>query len=202
MSTTMIEPKSLEPRRTGGAPAGEGADCFDLVKKFGARILRLAKYITESDADAEEVLVETFLKVCADRSASRSDEWVRIRLATIAVREALAKLNQAGHAEREDGRCEDVVAREIFAWGDDYRQRHRPEQTAGILEQAMWSLDPMCRAVFALRDIEEVPVEQTAQALSRSVPAIEVCHLRARLQLRERLSQSFRPALSAIEDPW
>ena len=33
-------------------------DYVDLVKMFGTRILRLAKYITESDADAEDVLVE------------------------------------------------------------------------------------------------------------------------------------------------
>ena len=202
MSTTMIAPKSFEPYRTGGTPAEDGADCFDLVKRFGSRILRLAKYITQSDADAEEVLVETFLKMCPDESASRSDEWVRVRLATIAVREALAKLDRTGQGKREDGPCEDVVVREIFAWGDDFRQRHRPEQTADILEQAMWSLDPMCRAVFVLRDIEEIPVEQTAQALSRSVPAIEVCHLRARLQLREQLAQRFRPAVAAIEDAW
>ena len=202
MSTTMIAPKSFEPYRIGGTTAEEGRDCFDLVKKFGARILRLAKYITQSDADAEEVLVETFLKVCPDEIASRSGEWVRVRLATIAVRAALSKLHSAGHAAREDGPCEDVVVREIFAWGDDYRQRYPPEQTAGILEQAMWSLDPMCRAVFVLRDIEEIPVEQTAQALSRSVPAIEVCHLRARLQLREQLAQRFRPALAAIDDAW
>ena len=198
----MIAPKSFEPYRIGGTTAKEGPDCFDLVKRFGARVLRLAKYITQSDADAEEVLVETFLKVCPDASASRSDEWMRLRLATIAVREALAKLGPNGRAGREDGTCEDVVVREIFAWGDDYRQRFPPEQTADILEQAMWSLDPMCRAVFVLRDIEEIPVEQTAQALGRSVPAIEVCHLRARLQLREQLAQRFRPAPASIEDAW
>jgi DNA-directed RNA polymerase specialized sigma24 family protein len=39
-----------------------------MVKMFGSRILRLAKYFTESDADAKDVLVETFLKACADGS--------------------------------------------------------------------------------------------------------------------------------------
>src|SRR6516225_7996659 len=80
MTTTMIAPKILEPSRTGGRSAGEGADCFDLVKTFGSRIFRLAKYITESDADAEDVLVETFLKACADGSGSRADERLRVRL--------------------------------------------------------------------------------------------------------------------------
>jgi RNA polymerase sigma-70 factor (ECF subfamily) len=196
----MIAPKILEPNRTGGRSAGEGADCFDLVKTFGSRIFRLAKYITESDADAEDVLVETFLKACADGSGSRADERLRVRLATIAVREALAKLCHGGHAEGEDNLCEDVVIRETFVWGDNSRHHHSPERTADILEQAMWSLDPICRAVFVLRDIEEIPVEQTALALNRSVPALQTCLLRARLQLREQLARSFRPALASIEE--
>ena len=197
MSTTMIAPKILEPDRMEGRSAGEGSDCFDLVKMFGSRILRLAKYITESDADAEDVLVETFLKACADGSGSRDDEGMRVRLAKIAVREALAKLSYRGRAEAEDNLREDVVIREIFVWGDNH---HSPEQTGEILEQAMWSLDPICRAVFVLRDIEEIPVEQTALALNRSVPALEACLLRARLQLREKLARSFRPALPSIEE--
>jgi RNA polymerase sigma-70 factor, ECF subfamily len=200
MSTTMIVPKTSEPHRTAGRSAGEGADCFDLVRMFGSRILRLAKYITESDADAEDVLVETFLKVCADGSGSRADEAMRGRLATIAVRVALAKRCHRGHAEQEDNLGKDVVIREIFVWGDNYRHHHSPEQTADILEQAMWSLDPICRAVFVLRDIEEIPVEETALVLNRSVPALEACLLRARLQLREQLARSFRPALPSIEE--
>ena len=197
MSTTMIAPKVLEPARTGGRSAGEGSDCFDLVKMFGSRILRLAKYITGSDADAEAVLVETFLKACADGGGSRGDEGMRVRLATIAAREALAKLSDRGRAEAEDNLREDVVIREIFVWGDNH---HSPEQTGEILEQAMWSLDPICRAVFVLRDIEEIPIEQTALALNRSVPALQACLLRARLQLREKLARSFRRALPSIDE--
>ena len=197
MHTTMIASKILEPDRTGSRSAGDSADCFDLVKMFGSRIFRLAKYITESDADAEEVLVETFLKACADGNGSRAGEGMRVRLATIAVGKALAKRSYRGHAEAEDTLREDVVIREIFVWGDNH---HSPEQTGEILEQAMWSLDPICRAVFVLRDIEEIPVEQTAHALNRSVPALEACLLRARLQLREKLARSFRPALPSIEE--
>jgi RNA polymerase sigma-70 factor (ECF subfamily) len=197
MSTTMIAPKILELDRTESRSAGEGADSFDLLKMFGSRILRLAKYITESDADAEEVLVETFLKACADGRGSPADEGIGVKLATIAVREALAKLSYRRREEAEDNPREDVAIREIFVWGDNH---HSPEQTGEILEQAMWSLDPICRAVFVLRDIEGIPVEQTALALNRSVSALEACLLRARLQLREKLARSFRPALPSIEE--
>ena len=197
----MIAPKNFEPDQTGGSSAGERVECVDLVKMFGRRILRLAKYITGNDADAEDVLVETFLTACADGSGSKANDGIRVKLATIAVREALAKLCHRVHSEGEDGLSQDVVIREIFVWGDNYGDRYSREQTDDILEQAMWSLDPMCRAVFVLRDIEEIPIEQTALALNRSVAAVEACLLRARLQLREQLARRFRPALARIEDP-
>jgi RNA polymerase sigma-70 factor (ECF subfamily) len=198
MSTTMVDPKIFEPCGGGGTPGGVGEDCFDLVKTFGGRILRLAKYITQDDSDAEDVLLNTFLKACVD--GDRTRKGIQVKLATTAAGEALAKLRLRGTTNGENDPCEDMVVREVFVWGDDYRERHAPEQTADILEQAMWNLDPMCRAVFVLRDMEEVPVEQTARALDRSVAAVEVCHLRARLQLREQLAQNFRPALPTLSD--
>ena len=77
------------------------------MKVFGSRILRLAKYITESDADVEAV-------ACADGSGSRAEEGMSVRLATIAVREALAKLSCRGYAKAEDTLFEDVGIGEIL----------------------------------------------------------------------------------------
>jgi len=48
------------------------------------------------------------------------------------------------------------------------------------------------RVVFALRDVEGLSTEETAEALGLSVPAVKSRLLRARLQLRERLSRYFR----------
>jgi len=49
----------------------------------------------------------------------------------------------------------------------------------------------MCRTVFALRDIEEITVEQIATMVNRSVAAVEVCLLRARLLLSRRPGKSW-----------
>jgi RNA polymerase sigma-70 factor (ECF subfamily) len=43
-----------------------------------------------------------------------------------------------------------------------------------------------------LRDVENLSTEETAEALGLSVPAVKSRLLRARLQLRERLSRYFR----------
>ena len=51
---------------------------------------------------------------------------------------------------------------------------------------------PGFRTVFTLRDIEHLSTEETAEALNLSVPAVKSRLLRARLQLRERLSRYFK----------
>ena len=46
--------------------------------------------------------------------------------------------------------------------------------------------------MFVLRDVEGLSTEETAAALELSVPAVKSRLLRARLQLRERLSRYFQ----------
>jgi RNA polymerase sigma-70 factor (ECF subfamily) len=46
--------------------------------------------------------------------------------------------------------------------------------------------------VFVLRDVEGLSTEETAEALDLSIPAVKSRLLRARLQLRERLTKYFR----------
>jgi RNA polymerase sigma-70 factor (ECF subfamily) len=87
---------------------------------------------------------------------------------------------------------EDTVVREIAAWGEDPEQRFSREELGEILDSAIESLEPPYRSVFVLRDIEELSTEETAEALNLSVPAVKSRLLRARLQLREKLTRFFK----------
>ena len=46
--------------------------------------------------------------------------------------------------------------------------------------------------LFRSRDIEDLSTEETAEALDLSVPAVKSRLLRARLQLRDRLTRYFK----------
>ena len=87
---------------------------------------------------------------------------------------------------------EDTVVREIAAWGEDPEQQLSREELGGILDSTIQSLEPLYRSVFVLRDIEELSTEETAEALGLSVPAVKSRLLRARLQLREKLTRFFK----------
>jgi len=68
-----------------------------------------------------------------------------------------------------------------------------------ILDKAVNGLAPPYRTVFVLRDVEGLSTEETAQALELSVPAVKSRLLRARLQLRDKLTAFFK---KKVEDPF
>ena len=82
--------------------------------------------------------------------------------------------------------------REIATWDENPEQRFSREELGEILESAIESLEPPYRSVFVLRDIEELSTEETADALGLSIPAVKSRLLRARLQLREKLTRQFK----------
>ena len=87
---------------------------------------------------------------------------------------------------------EDEVVREIAVWDENPEQKYSREELGVILDEAIESLKPAYRTVFILRDIEEMSIEETAEALDLSISAVKSRLLRARLQLREKLTRLFK----------
>src|SRR5579864_3333526 len=169
----------------------------ELVNEYSRKIFRLAKHITQNDEDAEDVLQETFLKAFEHLGNFQGQSKFYTWIVRIAVNESLMKLRK-----RKSDRTvpldepvdtgEDTVVREIAVWHENPEQKYSREELANILEEAVESLKPPFRTVFVLRDIEELSTEETAEALGISVPAVKRRLLRARLQLRERLTRFFK----------
>ena len=84
------------------------------------------------------------------------------------------------------------LVREIAVWEDNPEQRYSSEEIRDILDKAINSLRPAFRTVFVLRDVEELSTEETAALMNLSVPAVKSRLLRARLQLREKLTRFFK----------
>jgi RNA polymerase sigma-70 factor (ECF subfamily) len=190
MNTRVISKNSLETGWAGRPKAVGGCASFELMKAFGGRVYSIAKHITLNDDAAEDVLIKTFLEVCSDLDGCQEDEKVWLRLVTIAVREVFSKLHRLHNGAADS--YEALVVREFSVWGDNYQQRYSRKRTTCVLEHGLRSLDPMGRTVFVLRDIEDISVEHIAKIVNRCVAAVEVCLLRARLQLGEMLTGQMR----------
>jgi len=197
VSTSTIAQAFDEASLVAKAKAGD-ADAFGtLVNHYDRRVFRMAKQITQNDEDAEDVLQETFLKAYSHLDDFQGNSKFYTWLVRIAVNEALMKLRK----RRSDKTVplddpidtgEDVVAREIAVWDENPEDTYSREELASILDEAVQSLKPAYRTVFVLRDIEEMSIEETAEALNLSISAVKSRLLRARLQLREKLTRQFK----------
>ena len=179
------------------ARAGDAQAFTRLVERYERKIYRLAKHITQNDEDAEDVLQESFMKAYSNLDSFQGQSKFYTWLVRIAVNEALMKLrkrksDRTVSLDEPHETEEDTVTREIAVWEDDPEKRYSREELRDILDRAVDSLKPGFRTVFVLRDIEELSTEETAEALGISVPAVKSRLLRARLQLRERLTRLFR----------
>ena len=192
-SPELLDERELVDQAKQGDP-----DAFpELVNRYEKKIYRLARHITQNQEDAEDVLQETFLKAFANLNQFQGHSRFYTWLVRIAVNESLMKLRRrkADKIVSLDEPLEtddDVVIREIATWDENPEQRYGRAEINAILTRAINSLSPGFRAVFWLRDVEELSTEETAHALNLSIPAVKSRLLRARLQLRDKLDRHFR----------
>lgn len=179
------------------AREGDLAAFNQLVNSYSRKIFRLAKHITQNDEDAEDVLQETFLKAFEHLNNFQGQSKFYTWIVRIAVNESLMKLrkrksDRSVPLDEPVDTGEDTVVREIAVWDENPEQKYSREELGQILDEAVDGLRPAFRTVFVLRDIEELSTEETAEALGISVPAVKSRLLRARLQLREKLTRFFK----------
>lgn len=191
--TTQFEEAPLVAR----AKAGDDRAFAELVEHYERRIFRLAKHITQSDEDAEDVLQESFMKAYGNLDRFQGNSKFYTWLVRIAVNEALMKLrkrksDRTVSLDEQLDTGEDTLVREIAVWEDNPEQKYSQEELRGILDRAIDGLEPIYRIVFQLRDVEELSTEETAETLGISIPAVKSRLLRARLQLREKLTKFFQ----------
>lgn len=143
--------------------------------------LRLARRIVAHEADAADVVQESYVRAyVALRSGQfRSDAaallpWLK-RIVTRASLDAL----RARHRRREDG--DEVIATVPDAGTTDRGAQRRD------LERAIADLPTDQRAAFVLREIEGFSLRETAAELDCTVGAIEQRVNRAWAGLRRRL---------------
>jgi RNA polymerase sigma-70 factor, ECF subfamily len=169
----------------------------ELVRRYEGKIFRLAQHITQNREDAEDVLQETFLKAYEHLDQFQGNSKFYTWVVRIAVNQSLMKLrrrktDRSVSLDETIDTGEDTIVREIAAWGEDPEERFSREELGEILDSAVKGLETPYRSVFVLRDIEELSTEETANALGLSIPAVKSRLLRARLQLREKLTRQFK----------
>ena len=192
------DPAAMEEIALVDQARGGDLEAFsELVRRYERRVYRTARHIVQNDEDAEDVLQEAMLKAFEHLDSFQGNSKFYTWLVRIAVNESLMKLrkrksDRTVSLDESIETDEEPIVREIAVWEDNPEQRYSQTELREILDKAIDSLKPIFRTVFILRDVEELSTEETAEILGLSIAAVKSRLLRARLQLRERLTRTFK----------
>jgi RNA polymerase sigma-70 factor (ECF subfamily) len=176
---------------------GSVAAFDELVRRYDRRMLRIAQSVTHNREEAEDAVQEAFLKAYQKLDQFREDAKFSTWMIRIVLNEALMKLRKQRvfRVESLDSNFRDdsdVLPRDLAEWSPDPQELYDAVELREILIKCLGSLQPALRVVFVLRDIEELSISETCEALGLSEVAVKSRLFRARLRLRERLTSYFR----------
>jgi len=165
-----------------------------LIEVYSDPIYRLALNITGNTLDAEDVLQETFIKVIRSISSFQGKSSLYTWIYRIAVNESIQVLRKGKQiiASLDEDENEEISSpREIRSWELLPEEKVIGAEIKVKLDKAIQILSEKLKVVFILRDIQGLSILETAELLGVSEEVVKTRLLRARLSLRESLTQYF-----------
>ena len=192
---TGIDPKVDDVELARRVAAGEEPALRLMMRRHNQTLFRTARAILRDDAEAEDAVQDAYLKAIRGIGDFRSDSKLSTWLVRITVNEALQRLRRSRRAAEviplagdlsEGGEAQDNVMDEKAETPEEQTMR---AQSRRIMESKIDALPESFRAVFVLRAIEELSVEETAAVLDIPEATVRTRFFRARSLLREGLAQ-------------
>lgn len=160
------------------------------------RIYRLALKMVGNPQDAEDILQETFIKAFNNIEQFEGRSKISTWLYRIAINESLMLLrNRNGNTIQFDKEIKtdegDDIPRQIVDWCCLPEKELMSSEAHQYIRDAIKTLSNANRAAFLLRDVEGLSTKEAAETLEISESALKVRLMRARMQLREELTDFF-----------
>jgi RNA polymerase sigma-70 factor (ECF subfamily) len=182
------------------AKAGDLTAFEKLVTKYERRVYSLALRMLRQEHDAEDVTQQAFLSALEHLADFREESSFYTWLMRIASHAALKIIRKRRGLPTESLDNPKLPRPEFIAtWKESPARLAQQTETGQLIEAALAELDEKHRLVFLLRDVEGLSVKETAAATGLSEANVKVRLLRARLQLRERLTLAFGDSGRRIE---
>jgi RNA polymerase sigma-70 factor, ECF subfamily len=151
--------------------AGDEAATRMMMRRHNQTLFRTARSILRDDAEAEDAVQEAYLKAIGAIGSFRSEAKLGTWLVRITVNEALGRLRRTRRGAEVIRLEADLPPQVEAPVAEPVDTAPTPEAEAmqnearRIVEAKIDQLPDAFRAVFVLRAVEELSVEETAAAL-------------------------------------
>ena len=175
------------------AKSGDFDSFNELIKVHIDKIYRLALKITKNHEDAEDIVQNTFYKAIDKLDQFREESSFSTWVYKIALNETRSHIS--GEAKFIVKPIEEYLpgaheseSSKLYDWRDP-DANFESSQTQKLLDDSLADMTDKYSVPFILKYIEEMPVKQVAEILGLTEAAAKSRILRARLALRDILSQ-------------
>jgi RNA polymerase sigma-70 factor (ECF subfamily) len=177
--------------------AGEREKFHDLIRPYERQVYLTALSLVKNETEAEDVAQEAILRAYRKLASFRGDAKFSTWLVAITLNEARSKLRQEKRAsldslDSHDAEEGDYTPAVLTDWREIPSEALEREEIRALMREAVADLPDAFREVVILRDMEELSVNETAEALGISIALVKVRLHRARLLLQKRLAPLLR----------
>ncbi|MGB6351372.1 MAG: RNA polymerase sigma factor [Pseudolabrys sp.] len=173
-----------------------------ITGRYNRRLFRIARSILRNDAEAEDVVQETYVRAFTGLDMFRGDAAFGTWITRIAMNEALGRLRrqrptvdwETYGANRNQA---EIIHFPASTASSDPEQTMAQGEIRAVLEQAIDELPDAFRTVFVARIVEGMSVEETADLFGLQQETVKTRLHRARLLLRSELDKQLGPALTS-----
>jgi RNA polymerase sigma-70 factor (ECF subfamily) len=177
--------------------AGDTHLFHELIRPYERRVYAMALSFMRNEADAEDVAQEAFLKAFRNLASFRGDAKFGTWLVSITLNEARSRIRRRDAITMESidepqegkGHASPAVLRD---WKEIPSEALERKEVKQLLHQAVTGLPLIYREVFQLRDIEQLSVNEAAEALGITIASVKVRLHRARMMLQKILAPQLK----------
>lgn len=172
---------------------GEKELFHDLIRPYERMVYLTVFSIVKNEAEAEDGAQEAVISAYRHLGSFRAEAKFSTWLTTIAINEGRKRLRKGKAAaeqsiqEEEERHEGDYTPAPLTDWREIPLETLERKEVRGALRAAVAELPDIYRQVFMLRDLEELNVQETAEALGINAGAVKVRLHRARIMLQKRL---------------
>lgn len=175
--------------------AGDTHLFHDLIRPYERSVYVMSLSLLKNEADAEDTAQEAFLKAFRSLRTFRAESKFSTWLMSITLNEARGRLRRAqilktdSLDDTETGHISPAV---LTDWREVPSEALERQEVRLILQDAILTLPPIYREVFLLRDVQELSVNESAEALGITISTVKVRLHRARIMLQKTLAPSLK----------
>ncbi len=200
MRIVAVSPDALTDEEVAARVLAGEKELYEIImRRHNQRMFRISRaYVNDGD-EAEDVVQQAYISAYEHLSSfegrSRFSTW----LTTIVIREAMGRVKSK--------RLSVPLESEFSGDGAGHERREvqvptgeNPEETVmngelkNVLEQTIEGLPTKYRAVFVMREIEEMSIEETSESLGISRANVKVRLNRAKEMLKRRIGSVYHEA--------